>query len=55
MYLIPLQVNNVVSKGKATDGQTHFVTVSNFNSSLRKKLYFFPGIYANKAVHPSCI
>ncbi|XP_078337090.1 caspase-6-like isoform X2 [Crassostrea virginica] len=49
------KVNNVVSKGKATDGQTHFVTVSNFNSSLRKKLYFFPGIYANKAVHPSCI
>lgn len=49
------QVNNTVSKGKAKDVGSHYVTVSKFESSLRKKLYFFPGICGDKRVHPKCI
>lgn len=49
------KVNYLVSKGKASHRGHHFVTVSNYHSSLRKKLYFFPGIYGDKRVHPSCI
>lgn len=49
------KVNNTVSKGKAKDVGSHYVTVSKFESSLRKKLYFFPGICGDKRVHPKCI
>ncbi|XP_061163376.1 caspase-3-like [Saccostrea echinata] len=49
------KVNYLVSKGKASDGGYHYVTVSNYHSSLRKKLYFFPGIYGDKRVHPHCL
>ncbi|XP_056005199.1 caspase-2-like isoform X2 [Ostrea edulis] len=47
------KVNNLVSKGHADHGGTHYVTISNYQSSLRKKLYFFPGIYGEKRVHPN--
>lgn len=49
------KVNNIVSKGKAKDSGTNFVTVSKYESSLRKKLFFFPGICGDKKVHPKCI
>lgn len=48
------KVNYIVSKGKAEDEGSHYVTVSKYESSLRKKLYFFPGICGDKEVHPKC-
>ncbi|XP_065934127.1 caspase-6-like [Magallana gigas] len=49
------KVNDIVSKGKAKSGGGHYVSVSKYESSLRKKLFFFPGIYGDKKVHPYCI
>nr|XP_034337254.1 cell death protein 3 isoform X2 [Crassostrea gigas] len=49
------KVNDIVSKGKAKSGWGHYVTVSKYESSLRKKLFFFPGIYGDKKVHTDCI
>ena len=41
-----LQVNELVSRGRAKDStaKKEFVAVSEFNSTLSKNLYFFPGV-----------
>lgn len=46
------KVNFFVSQGKAIHKGAPLVNVCEFKTSLRKRLYFFPGIYENQQIHP---
>lgn len=46
------KVIDFVSRGRAIHEGVTLVNVCQFTSSLRKRFYFFPGIYRNKEIHP---
>lgn len=44
---LPKQVNRLVSKGKGPAEFGPKLTVSEVKSNLRKKFYFFPGVFGD--------
>ncbi|XP_063397690.1 caspase-3-like [Mytilus trossulus] len=47
LHHLLIRVNRLVAKGKGVKGATEKCTVSEVKSNLRKKFYFFPGVYGD--------
>lgn len=47
LHHLLIRVNRIVARGKGISGFPEKFTVSEVKSNLRKKLYFFPGVYDN--------